>query len=93
MKTYLIGYDLNKPHQDYPTLLEKLRTGFDAWWHYLDSTWIVKTNMTAVQIRDILQRYIDSNDELLVVALEGEGAWCHFGEDASKWLKDFLTPT
>ena len=66
MKTYLIGYDLNRPHQDYPDLfgaIKKVAGG--TWRHALDSTWIVKSDMKASAIRDVLQQHIDSNDELL----------------------------
>ncbi|SEL63912.1 hypothetical protein SAMN04488505_102737 [Chitinophaga rupis] len=92
MKTYLIGYDLNKPHQDYPELINKIKQ-FKTWWHYLDSTWIVKSDLTAAQIREYLKPHIDSNDELLVVSLTGEGAWYGFNDKGSKWLKNNLTPS
>jgi hypothetical protein len=92
MKTYLIGYDLNKAGQDYTALIEKIKTVGD-WWHYLDSTWIVKTNMTAVAIANFLEPFMDSNDELLVVALLGESAWFGFNDEGSNWLKSNIMPT
>lgn len=89
MKSYLIGYDLNKKGQDYDGLISKIKE-FPNWWHHLDSTWIIKTNKTSVEVRDLLLPYIDNNDELLVVHLSGEGAWIGFNEKGSKWLKDNL---
>lgn len=89
MKTYLIGYDLNKTGQDYESLIDKIKK-LGSWWHHLDSTWIIKSNSTAKVIRDNLAPYIDNNDELLVVCLTGEGAWKGFSEKGSKWLKDNL---
>lgn len=91
MKTYLIGYDLNRPRgaNDYPNLFEELK-GFGTWWHHLDSTWLVRSSLSAAQIRDQLKPYIDSGDELLVVGLTGEGAWAGFNEKGSQWLKDNL---
>ena len=93
MKTYLIGYDLNKSGQDYKELIDKIKSTFTYWWHHLDSTWIVKSNLTAVQIRDLLIPYIDSNDELLVVSLTGESAWEGFNDAGSKWLKSNIVPS
>lgn len=92
MKTYLVGYDLNRPRgeDDYQQLTDALKTSFDNWWHHLDSTWIIKTNLSAVEIRDSLTRYIDSGDELLVVQLSGEGAWTGFNTNGSTWLKTNL---
>lgn len=89
MKSYFIGYDLNKTGQDYKELIEQIKK-LGAWWHCLDSTWIIKTDMTAVQIRDILKPKIDSNDELLVVKLSGEAAWTGFDENCSSWLRNNL---
>jgi len=90
MKTYLIGYDLNSTGQNYSNLIEKIKETFDTWWHHLDSTWIVRSDLSAVEIRDTLTPYIDYNDELLVVELNGIGAWVGFNERGSDWLKDNL---
>jgi hypothetical protein len=89
MKSYLIGYDLNKSGQDYGSLIEQIK-GLGTWWHCLDSTWIVKSVLTAVEIRDKLKSYIDNNDELLVAKLSDEAAWIGFNTDCSQWLKDNL---
>jgi hypothetical protein len=90
MATYLIGYDLNKSDKDYPKLIEAIKGLTDTWWHHLDSTWIIKHAGTAATIRGILKPHIDSDDELLVVKLTGEGAWTGFNDKGSKWLTDNL---
>ncbi|WP_316839283.1 SinR family protein [Pedobacter gandavensis] len=90
MKTYLIGYDLNKKGQDYADLIDAIKLLSPTWWHNLDSTWVIKSDSTASAIRDNLMSHIDDNDELLVVKLSGEGAWTGFSDNASKWLKDNL---
>jgi len=86
--TYLIGYDLNKAGQNYPGLIEKIKE-LGAWWHCLDSTWLVKSSYTVVQIRDFLKGLIDGNDELLVINITG-AHWASFGfaADCGQWLKD-----
>lgn len=89
MKTYLITYDLNKPGQNYADLYEIIKS-LGKLWHCLDSNWIVKSDSTAAQIRDYLKSSIDSSDSLLVVRLNGEGAWTGFKDDCSTWLKDNL---
>lgn len=90
MATYLIGYDLNKPHKDYPELIEAIKALCGSWWHHLDSTWIIKHTGPAGVIRDALKPHIDSNDELLVVELSGERAWAGFSDRGSEWLKNNL---
>ena len=90
MKTFLIGYDLNKSGQDYEQLYSAIKK-ITPWWHHLDSTWLVVTNEneTAVSIRDKLKAHIDDNDELLVINVTGrERAWTGFNDAGSKWLKE-----
>lgn len=90
MNTYLIGYDLNKPGQNYENLFAAIKKLSGTWWHCLDSTWIIKSNSTTKAIRDTLMSHIDKSDELLVVRLSGEGAWVGFDDECSSWLKENL---
>jgi hypothetical protein len=92
MKTYLVGYDLNRPEQNYADLIEAIKK-YSTWWHHLDSTWIIKTDDSAATVRDSLVAHIDANDELLVVGLTGEGAWRGLNDKGSKWLLDNIHPT
>jgi hypothetical protein len=90
MKSYFIGYDLNRPGQNYPELFAAIRA-MGGWWHYLDSTWLVRTTLTAQAVRDRLSPHIDRNDELLVAELSGAAAWVGFNEHASTTLKEILS--
>ncbi len=90
MNTLLIGYDLNKAGQNYDNLITAIKD-HATWWHHLDSTWIVKTSKSTVAMRDHLMKYIDSNDELLVVDITGDVAsWYGFDTKGSQWLRDNL---
>jgi len=89
MNTYLIGYDLKTKGQNYNCLYDKIKNNY-SYWHCLDSTFLVKTNQTSVQIRDFLKPCLDSNDSLLVVTLSGEAAWAGFSDDCGQWLKKNL---
>lgn len=89
MATYMVGYDLNTPGKNYDRLIDAIKT-YSPWWHNLDSTWILRTDRSAVEVRDHLARYIDQNDELLVAELTGVGAWRGFAKDGSDWLINYL---
>jgi hypothetical protein len=84
----MIGYDL-KEGENYSDLIEAIKK-IGNWWHCLDSTWIVKTDRSPVEIRDFLMPHIRKDDRLLVATLTGEAAWCGFNEQCSQWLKDNL---
>lgn len=89
MTTYMIGYDLLTPGQDYSDLHEAIKK-LGSWWHCLDSTWLINSNQTATQIRDSLKPYLDRNDRLLVSTITRDAAWTGFNEGCSDWLKDNL---
>ncbi len=90
MATLMIGYDLNKSGKDYSGLIKQIKDTFGTWWHHLDSTWLVVTNLTPVQVRDLLRPHLDSDDELLVATIAAPAAWYGFNTDGSQWLTDNL---
>lgn len=88
MATLLVGYDLNKSGKNYDDLIKAIKEE-GAWWHHLDSTWLVKSSKTPAGLRDQLKKLIDSDDELLVIDVSGDArAWTGFNDSGSKWLKD-----
>lgn len=89
MALYMVGYDLDKPGQDYSDLIAAIKT-YGTWWHHLDSTWLIVTDDSALQIRDHLKQYLDSNDKLLVAVIGAPAAWYGFGDKGSEWLSKQL---
>lgn len=91
MATYLIGYDLTDKAEDAYTELEQaIKSLGSTWWHHLDSTWIVVTELSATEVRDKLTPHLKSNDKILVVKSGREAAWRGFNDRGSTWLKDHL---
>ncbi len=83
---FLITYDLNKPGQNYNKLYDEIKKA-DTWWHYLDSTWIIETQISADSWQKRLQKHvIDDNDYLLVIQVcNNYQGW--LPEKAWKWLE------
>lgn len=89
MRTLLVGYDLNRPGQDYEGLYKALKTS--GWWHHLDSTWLVRTEETPVQLRDRLMQHMDASDTLLVIDVTSDAAaWIGIDQSGSDWIKNYL---
>jgi hypothetical protein len=90
MSTYIIGYDIHpskgETYDDLTSAIKKI----GAYWHHLDSTWIVTTEKSAKEIRDDLKAYLNKDDQLLVVKSGTEGAWFGFNDTGSDWLRDHL---
>jgi hypothetical protein len=65
MDLFSVGYDLDKPGQDYHKLIAELqRLGAKR---ALESQWMLRSDMTCAGVRDHLQKFMDANDRLLVV--------------------------
>ena len=67
---YSVSYDLQAPDQNYPKLIGELeRLGGKR---ILYSHWVVNLkDANAVTLRDHLEGFIDSNDRLMVIKLDG----------------------
>ena len=84
MLSHMVSYDLIK-RKNYPELIKALEA-FN-YWHCLGSTWIIKSDKTAMNIATELMQHIDGDDKLIVVTLTGQGAWTpSFSQECRDWL-------
>ena len=88
MTCYIISYDLRAPGRNYEQLYAAIRA-YEKWAHVNESMWAVVTEKNAVEIRDDLCRYLDSNDRLFVVKSGIESAWRN-SICKNEWLKGNL---
>lgn len=91
MAKYLVTYDLvgtSESSDDYTRLIKRIKE-FPNWGKVQKSVWLIKSGKTAVEVRDDLWSYMDSNDRLMVIKVTGTAAWKN--EICKRqWLKDFL---
>jgi hypothetical protein len=52
----------------------------------MDSHWIIKSQLTALQIREHVSVKLDSNDKLLVSGLSGAWGSTGLSKEANDWL-------
>lgn len=82
---YSINYDLKKPGRDYSGLYEAIKS-CGAWWHHLDSTWLVDTSLSAEGICTKLKPHIDANDNVLVIGVTKDyQGW--LSKEAWEWIQ------
>jgi hypothetical protein len=84
MSVYIVTYDLNAPGQDYSPLIRAI----ERYTHCkaLKSAFFIDSSNTAAAIRDDLMRYIDKNDMLFVMKLEGNWG-ANKVAPSTEWLK------
>jgi len=89
MAMFIVGYD-KKEGEDYGPLEDRLKE-FGTYWHHLDSTWLVRTDMSHTGLRDELYATMQPGNRLLVIDVTGQpAAWAGFPERARTWLKEHL---
>ena len=88
MATMLIGYDLNRPGQNYDELFEVRSRAWAHGGNGLDSTWLVDTNLTSLEVANRLWAKMDKNDRLLVTrAYRSTTEWAGMARKTNvEWL-------
>ena len=91
MKTYLISYDLIKPESspDYVRLINTIKTAI-YWAKPLESVWLVKSDLTSMQILNELRKATDNNDKILVIEVTNDWATINLPPDVTNWMKGGL---
>ena len=54
---------------DLSALYDAIKNCGTSWWHYLDSTWLVDTSLSAQGVWDRLAPHVDKNDSFLVIGV------------------------
>jgi hypothetical protein len=88
LSTILIAYDVHPMQASaYHDLGEAIRS-LGAWWHHLETVWIVRSGKTPGEIRDKLAGYINVDDQLLVADITRSRAeLAGVNEAGDSWLK------
>lgn len=84
MSVYMVTYDLNKPGQDYTSLIKAIENYTHC--KALKSAYFIDSSDGAAHIRDNLTKHVDKNDMLFVIEQKRHwGANRH--SSATEWLK------
>ena len=84
---YLVTYDLKQPDKDYEPLYEAIKKCGSSWWHYLESTWIVSTDISVDECVKCIRQTMDENDYLLVVEITQQHRQGWLPSKAWDWIK------
>ena len=96
MNKYLIAYELKGVDKNsYAGLYEAIKGISGLWWHFLDSTWIIKnTSLTANEIYERLKPHLNETvgDHVLVIKIDTTSKQGWLPVSAWHWLNDKGTP-
>jgi hypothetical protein len=86
MAVFVVSYDLNAPGQNYQPLIDALEAVPHC--HPLKSFWLVDVEQTAIEVRDALLSYMDSNDSLAVIEFTPTAQWAaYLPVQDIKWIE------
>ena len=72
MRTYLISYDLAKPHLIKHVVAQAIMAAGNSWARPLEQTWYVRTEESEEALEAKLTRILDSEDGLLIQRVKEE---------------------
>lgn len=84
----LITYDLHRPAQNYTGLHEEIKK-FGTWWHHLESTWLVETSLSPLDVWERLSSKVDKDDSVLVIRVSNSPKYSGWlPQKAWDWLNE-----
>jgi hypothetical protein len=88
LATILIAHDMHPAQGPAYQKLEEAICALGAWWHHLETVWIVRSNKSPDIIRAELRALIGTDDQLLVVDITGDqAAWVGINQAGDTWLR------
>lgn len=94
MTLIVISYDLNREGANYSArdkaVIDKIKSLSPKWWHGQDSTWMIVTASTALDVAKAIWAVMGAKDNLVVVPAARGGAYAGFTGDTKTWLEQNL---
>ena len=86
-KCYIISFDLKNPGINHEQVTNTIKTAKN--WAKLTSTsYLIVTEKTAAEIRDILIKALKTSDKIYIGQLDKSAAWLGMGVDISNWIRN-----
>jgi len=89
MSCYLITYHAQSS-ETRVNLEDQIRGLDGTCWNGVDNVWMIKSDVTGLEIRKRLRSVIGRADKVIVALLAGWAVWHGFDGDAEAWLKTHL---
>lgn len=87
---YIITYDLcNGQGETYQRLLELIKED-GVWARLNESTYLIESFCTVVELRDKYSQVLGNNDKLYVGLVDAPAAWHGYPRNVTNWIKEKL---
>jgi len=82
---YVVVYDLKRPGQNYPELIEHLES-YPHHWHFQQSGWLVGPAESAYAVADAAKAYLDAKDVIFAQRLTEDSASWGYTPEGNEWI-------
>lgn len=83
----LISYDLAQPYMEYTPLFETIKQCSKTWWHYLESVWIINTDLSVSDCQIRIKSVLRPSDKLFIVEINPNNMKGWLPSNAWEWFK------
>ena len=84
----LVSYDLKNPDRDYQSLYTAIKNCSITWWHYLESVWLIRTELSPKDVFEKIHCSMDNNDSLLITVFNEEMYSGWLPSKAWEWIQN-----
>jgi hypothetical protein len=88
MRLLLVTFALRNPNKDYSPFFVALRGNALNWWHYIEQTCVVSTQLTADSFAQQLFPHMETTDSVLVTEIQPHKFQGWLPQAAWSWLND-----
>lgn len=91
MSVFIVTYDLRdeSDSESYKRLIELIKQG-GTWACLGGSSYLIESDMTAVELRNKFKQVLDSDDMLYVGRVSAPAAWTGYSNEVTDWIKSKL---
>jgi hypothetical protein len=86
-KCYIITYQLKNPGINQQTLIDSIKTA-DHWAKLTQTSYLISTELSSVQIRDALLPVLKEGDTIYVSLVGNSSAWIGLDNEVSTWIQN-----
>lgn len=84
---YLVSYNCSMP-TDVKSRIESVLKTMPGWWHHLETTWIVASQLNLQQVTDMIHQAAATGDKILVVDITADSYNGWLPSKAWDWLRN-----
>lgn len=86
---YIVTFDLQNKSRNYVALVDLIK-GYNYYARLGESSFLISTSQSPVEVRTKLKQELDNGDKLFIGKITAPAAWTNMSGSVSDWIKKQL---